>query len=430
MSKVLAAVLIAVPALADELLFELPVLESQSFAAGGDFPTWAQATSMSAMVVEFGHLGLVKGTESWPTPLRMGGRALGSALFNFFLVLLPPGQAWAHEEGHASAMAEVGIQSFNGVNDVGRDWGIGIPLYGMSDESIASAKAAFAPSWVRVQEAGWEAEQARLLRIERDTFLHPELGRLNVVPALLTKLSVIQYLAGCASDAFEISDEELAERDADAFTRDFAGPDCTGWVYDLFRPDEPYQARGPHPAGNGLRRIRRPSDLTDQERAYLHRQRNLSLLNLLDPNLFGFSGFGDTSGWRWNATVAHQLTSFGQAIDLNLFVHHGEVTAFATLTAYSNRHATFPGVRVDIERYPLGNFRLSGSTSLWVQPYGQRFDAPSGRPGFLVSASLDVPLGWKFEGRFSMMGKTEGWAPAEPSLDSAIEFGAGIVLVL
>jgi hypothetical protein len=43
-------------------------------------------------------------------------------------------------------------------------------------------------------------------------------------------------------------EEERNARLTDWHLSDFTAPDCTAWVYDMFRPDKSYQARGLHPS--------------------------------------------------------------------------------------------------------------------------------------------------------------------------------------
>jgi len=63
--------------------------------------------------------------------------------------------------------------------------------------------------------------------------------------------------------------------------RDFVGMDFTSWVYDLFRPNEPYTNRGIHPSGVGIKRYIKTSDLTKEEQSYLKLQGFLSLFNFI-----------------------------------------------------------------------------------------------------------------------------------------------------
>jgi hypothetical protein len=91
-----------------------------------------------------------------------------------------------------------------------------------------------------------------------------------------------------------------------------------GWVYDLFRPDEPYEDRGIHPSGIGIDRYRSESDFTPQERRYLRTQARLSFLNFADPNLLGLYQFdvGEYDGLplSFNASLQHLMAPFGYAM--------------------------------------------------------------------------------------------------------------------
>jgi hypothetical protein len=94
-----------------------------------------------------------------------------------------------------------------------------------------------------------------------------------------------------------------------------------GWVYDLFRPDEPYSARGIHPSGTGINRYRKTTDLTDEELSYLHAQRYWYIFNYVSPMLFNVNRItiGD-AGLYGNFAFRHFLTSFGTDTLLKTFL--------------------------------------------------------------------------------------------------------------
>ena len=79
----------------------------------------------------------------------------------------------------------------------------------------------------------------------------------------------------------------LARESANPLQRDFAGLDCNGWVYDLYRPDQPYGVRGLREDGS-VRRPRLWDDLSGRERATLKEMELLSLLNFANSAFFGF----------------------------------------------------------------------------------------------------------------------------------------------
>src|SRR6185369_11033773 len=143
----------------------------------------------------------------------------------------------------------------------------------------------------------------------------------------LAKVNSILYVyTSGTSNADGLTDEVNAKEGANVPKRDFTGLDFTAWVYDLHRPDEPYAARGVHPSGVGIDRYIRYSDLSDAEKSYLRLQGYLQVLNLIDPNLFGFTRFtarrrAGTDGAdgaapprppiEWMLSAFHLLAPFG-----------------------------------------------------------------------------------------------------------------------
>ena len=209
-----------------------------------------------------------------------------------------------------------------------------------------------------------------VLRLERQHFFDGATSW-NVPLYLLVKVNSIAYIAsGSTSEANRLTDQWERDEGTAVSRRDFTGHDFTAWVYDLFRPDEPYTARGMHPSGVGLRRYIRESDLTDAERAYLHRQGRLAMLNLLDPNLVS------VSGGRFNAAAAHVLTPFGYTIDLNSFIHP---KLFVALHDYVNHERSFPSARGSRSRRAMATACTSAFSRPWraVGRVGERARAPA-----------------------------------------------------
>ena len=199
--------------------------------------------------------------------------------------------------------------------------------------------------------------------------------------------------------------------------RDFTGHDFTAWVYDLFRPDEPYQARGIHPSGVGIRRYIRESDLSPAEKSYLRRQGFLAGVNLLDPNLYGGYGF-KRGGRAINLSAAHSLTPFGYSIDINTFLIDHNRHAFVVLHAYRNHERTWPGIEIETETKTL-----SPRVAIWLQPSQQLFRDRRARFGGL--AALRLRRGkWYAEAE----AKSAGWISGNVHLNPAAALRVGVVL--
>lgn len=427
--------------LPDRLPLPLPVLALRS-EPGSSFPSWEQAVHLTSDAFLLSHWLVMNQTEGIHNNiLRIAVQVAGSLALDFVTIRAIP-LGWAHEEGHRDVMARYNIIGHNGVIDPPGSWPPSYrPVYGMTDEQLAAFKLQNNADFVRMQAAGWESELNTNLAIEKATFYYDRPGPQNVFILLLNNASVISYLSACLDQRAmdELYQDEANAVGTNIYLRDFTGPDCTGWAYDLHRPTEPYAARGPHPSGVGIRRDRLPSDLTAEELSYLRRQRNLTLLNFVNPNAFGFSSFSATNPlngrrFRFNAFLMHQLTSFGSATDLHLLAAQDEVRVGATLHGFTNGQMLFPGLSAEIERFPFyllgGTFHLTGVVSLWLQPKEQAFKTSEMAPGAMASVTVAKRIFDAFDVTLRVRGKTAGWVPVYASTDPAGDATLGVNVLL
>src|SRR6266849_2263160 len=295
-------------------------------------PTMQQSLDLSSAFHETGAVALQR---AFGQHERRGKWAVGIFdLLTLGVVAVPFSDIWLHEEWHRAVLSSRGIGSRNDVYDfdIGAD---AIAVSHVRDEDLIRLKRDHPEDQVRLQEAGIEGELMLTQRLQKDHFF----GRSNAwhLPAYwLVKFGTWGYVASGATHGSDVlTDDMNAKEGADVARRDFTGHDFNGWVYDLFRPDEPYTARGTHPSGVGINRYRKSTDMTPEEQAFLHRQGRLSLINFLDPNLVDFDGADVRLGSRTltvNANAAHFLTSFGYAIDANIFLRDdGRHKMFVTL---------------------------------------------------------------------------------------------------
>ena len=249
-------------------------------------------------------------------------------------------------------------------------------------------------------------------------------------------INAIGYLQLCDSaEADTTTQEFLASEDTHISKRDFTGLDCDGWVYDLFRPDEPYAARGVHPSGVGIDRYIQHSDLTRQEKNYLHRQYLLSYLNLANPFLLEFRHFAASNPWSgraaaWNLTLRHHLTSFGYTVDANLFWRQAGDNLLFTVHNYFNKQHYFPGFDLELVDTPvnlLGHAVPVGlGAGLWQQPEAQSFTTDRGSVGGHARLRLALPLGRDLAPYVEIAGKTAGWQAGTVYLQSQVEGRLGL----
>ena len=372
----------------------------------------AQSLALSTIFYEESHRAIQK---AWGDKEQYG--RLTVALFDAFtsgIIPLPLSDTWLHEEFHRAVMSNRGVSSYNDVYHF-EIAPTAIAVSHVSDEALAQLKLEHPADFVRLNAAGIEGEYALVERLERRQFFSRN-DLYHLAEYWLVKLNSSAYvLSGTAHDSETETEKWEREEGTNVPRRDFTGHDFTAWMYDLSRPDEPYAARGIHPSGVGIRRYRRPSDLTQAERDYLDMAGRRTLLNFLDPNLVGIREF-QTGAVRWNATASALLTSFGLAIDLRSYLDtHGHRIAVA-LHRYSNHDRAFPGIEAELQ-----GTTMTPRLMLWTQPRDQRFRTHDAQAGGLAGVTI----------RHKHLlveadAKTAGWVEGNVHLDSAVTARAGI----
>ncbi|HWA71836.1 MAG TPA: hypothetical protein VG937_05875 [Polyangiaceae bacterium] len=346
------------------------------------------------------------------------------------LVYVPPADGWMHEEWHRAVMSRRGIDSYNDVYKIP----IGANLINVShvrDEDLVRLKRNHPAEQVRLSAAGIEGDLTLGLEFDKDRFFAGTRAG-TLVTQWLTTLNVIAYMSAAAFHSDATTERQNQKEGSNVAIRDFTGLDPDGWVYDLFRPDEPYEARGVHPSGVGIDRYRSESDLTRRERRYLRSQAYLSWLNLLNPQLFGLYEF--ELGRRYgqpvtlNASVQHMMAPFGYSLGLNLFGKVGRYGAFGELRAFVSEARVLPGLGAELVRYPLPwlDATVSPRVQLWLQPQAQRFFAHAVSPGGALGLRANLPIYAPFELYLDASAKTAGWVPGNVFLGPSLNLRSGV----
>lgn len=409
---------------------------------GGSFPSVSQALGITCGVTRGVHHSLVnlwhpgiadRSPRALAANRRLGGLCASLLVFD----ALSPFSGWAHEEGHRAILSLRGISSRN---EIYRNPFAGmVSVSHVRDEDLAWLKDRHPADMVRLAEMGGEVQLESVLRMRKANFFSGRASTCDLLDWWLRLGSLTWYVWYCGEDdANRLIEEETLKENADVSRRDIVGGDYLSWVYDLFRPDEPYLAgvRGrPHPSGVGVDRYIQPSELTGEERRYLRRQGRLMLLNFLSPQLFGFDRFGGadpaTGGDRWwNVAVTHQLTTFGTATGLHLLCRRGGTNLAFTLNNYFSRYRYWPGLSVELAEVPVrvagSALLVSASGSAWLQPAGQRFAATKARGGGGMILGVACPLAERLAWRIECDGKSEGWVAGNVYLDPAWQARMGL----
>lgn len=400
-----------------------PVVADLPFNAGGwdgdelEWPSMPESLTLSKCLYQLGHKGIQRGLREVAERPLWG--QLGVVAFDLLMPGRPGGTAWSHEEWHRAVLSVRDIDSYNQIYDL-RFFGGGIvAVTDVRDADLAALKRDHNPDLVRLAAAGIESYHELDLALEKDEFFR-DTTVYNRFLLWLNAVNGVAYVGSSLLDSVDNIEREGHETEDSEDDKDILGHDVTSWVYDLHRPDEPYADRGAHPNGAGVDRYISRGDLSDAEKRYLKIQAGLALLNFVDPFLFGKTAF-TTGDVRWNATLRHHLTSFGAAIDGNLFLEAPRLgRAFFTLHSYYNKERPYVGLEAQVIDRPVGPLRLTARAMLWEQPRDQAFRTTAGTFGGLVGARAAVSVtGW-FRPTVEVEAKSAGWVAGNPYLDAVV----------
>jgi hypothetical protein len=411
------------------LTLQLPLYDSAAKKVSGFSPSLMQAHALSQDYYLGSHRLIAELFDSTASDMPHPIEDFALIAFDYLSSVAPAGQTWLHEEAHRSVLSQYGIRSHNGVYDASLSDST-IPVDEVRDMDLIRLKRDHPADMVRLSTAGMEAESQFALNLEKAQFFDRALPRQRFL-IVLSHLGPIGYRNFCDSRrGDQATREDLKAEGPDEMKRDFTGYDCVSYVYDLFRPDEPYEARGPHPSGEGLARYRSRDDLTSTEKKYLHRMALYSWANLIDPFWFPFSSWewGDK---RWAATLRHHLTPFGHSFEQNIFVKNPDSDEGGHLfiaRQYSNQKATLPGIEWQCFRCQIwsGGRSLDLRSAVWFQPESLLYRSRNWQLGGYLALQLQQDLHEQARAFAELMTKTRGWMADEINLAPATHFRLGV----
>lgn len=421
-----------------DLHFELPLVDVPfQTENGGAWPSMEQATWVTANLYQGSHFLLAKLLD--PHSPRWG-KALGAkviiTVFDGLTVLVPGFLAWQHEEWHRAVMSWRDIGSYDDVYNL--DFGGITNVSHVTDEDLVRLKAQHPADSVRMSMAGIEGNYAEAFALEKMQFFE-HTTTWNTATLWWLYFGNSDYLHQCASSSADTTTNEQNQKEGtDVPRRDFTGLDCDGWTYDLFRPDEPYAARGVHPSGVGIDRYRGYSQLSPAEQRFTRKQFWLSLLNFADPNLIGFQRF--RLPWLvrgepldFNAALRLIPAAFGYDVRLDLFLQRMRTqNVLVSLHGYFNRGGPLPGLEVALYRLPVGHLagatlRLGGRVAGWLQPARLRYDSDGIDVGGLIAARAGLGLLRACEPYVEVEAKSSGWVTGSVFLDANVSARIGLI---
>ncbi len=287
--------------------------------------------------------------ERFLNRLAANGTAAGiDLLLAYKLMVFSP--VWNHEEFHRNGLTLRGIPSFDDTyyRLVGGD----IPSGSVSrvrDEDLAYFKATDPIGLVRTFAAGIESQFLLVRNMQKDNFFL-DTDYANIAMNILVTKQAVDYVNQFRHKDYDRSIDTMNHYGKTIALRDFVGWDFTPWVYDMFRPNEPYEARGTHPNGTGIDRAIKRSKLSNEEDAYLTRMGRLQYMNFLSPFMVGIHAIRINENNSFNFALRHYLTSFGYNINADFFVNHKGKNILVGLHSFSQQepHLSWFGGRAAI----------------------------------------------------------------------------------
>lgn len=409
---------------------DLPLIDSPFNNTAASWPSMDQAVAYSRAAYQTLHYS----TGHILNPYYEGAlgyvNALGYLGIDVLFSYLPLGESWVHEEFHRAVMGVRGTSSYDGVYDIPIGAG-SISVYKVKDEDLIRLKRDHPADMVRLPAAGVEGQTLLVQALEKDAFFD-HVDNWHGIQYLLSYSNTWAYITSGSTNEANTLTDEMNEKEPTIAARDFVGHDFTSWVYDLHRPDEPYENRGTHPSGTGINRYRKESDLSLGERRFLKLQGKLNLINFLDPLLFGVNRFQAGENWQWNLNGQHYLTSFGYSLQMNLFLKNEATNLLVSPMLQRNQKLSTPGLALELVRWPVPHFIphvprfLSLKAMVWKQAENQRYDDSAAAIGGLVDLTFWWPLSGRTEFFAGASAKSPGWVAGNPYLDRNASARSGI----
>ena len=382
------------------------------------------------------HYGVVRGFETWLKPIdgRIYGRLLKeliAASLDGFLITIPFGIGWVHEEFHRNTMTVRNIGSYD------EAWlfkqGGTVAVSHILDEDLIAFKKQYPAEHIRMSSAGIEGQYFQIKELQKRSFFQ-QTNLPNTGFYLLSTLTAVDYV-GSGSDADYFAEiVEMLGYEETMEERDFTGHDFASWVYDLHRPDEPYENRGPHESGVGLNRYINPQDHTLEMTNYIEKMAKRQYLNYLSPTMLGIQNITINDQLKMNFAIRHYLTPFGDSRELDVLIKYEAYYLLIAPSVFTNKDNSYYGLEVEmvdgIAHLSDHAFRYTPRIVLWSQPENQRYADNKARAGGLFGLKVIHETDQRINYYLDVEAKSRGWVAGNPYLDSNLSLRLGACISL
>ena len=348
----------------------------------------------------------------------------------YYLMVFGP--VWLHEEFHRNGITHNCIASHN---DTYYRLKGGTPPSGsiskVKDEDLIRWKRENPQDMIRSFAAGIEAQYELVRGMRKDNFFQ-KTNYANIAMNILITKQAVDYVNQFKLKDYDESIDRANRHEPTIDVRDFVGWDFTAWVYDLFRPTEPYAVRGEHPYGPGIHRDIKCADLTQEEDDYLSKMGNLQYFNYLAPAMIGINRIKLNPNTYFSFAGRHILTSFGYDLGADFFIDKGGSQWFIGLHGYQNKNRFYPGI--EIEKPTFSKYGSSGAVNIkaramaWLQPQDQLFYTDKATPGGLLQIRTDFGMNKKINWYTELEAKTSGWVAGNPYLSGNVTVRSGLAV--
>ncbi len=411
--------------------YNLPVLDiPQNLESPHLYPSMYQSLQWSQDLYnlsfhgidKLGKLAIRDGEKKWK---RDGFNYVVGLAFSKYASELPiPLGIWAHEEYHRSVLGVYNISSKNG-NWIFHRWDG--TVYGPSDTELANLKSENLNGLLYSYVAGMQYETQLTQSHQVDAFVSNQNG---FAPPLYL------YNAYYAWNYFHFSTSEASNKvkniapefeSKNPSERDFAGADLTAWVYDMFSPDSSYLSRDLFPGGDGVNRRIGFSDLTEDGQEFLIRQRNLALLNFLNPAIFLVKEIRLGNEVEVLPFAQYQPTYFGNTLSFNLPIRTANNSFFVGIQNFNNHSLHRIGIELGLYQQEfrfVSGLKTDLFLNLWDQP--THYFSTGSRAGGSAQVTLSYPMSSKWLVYIQTGWKSAGWLEGNPYLDQKMNALVGL----
>jgi len=408
-----------------KLRLNVPVVEfPQNLSLLYHFPSMNQALEWSNDLYELSFWGIEELGDKFfisKTKPYTKWRKFSNNTFKYAISLgfskygseLPiPLGVWGHEEFHRSVLGVNDISSKNG-NWLFSRWDG--TVYGISDLTLGNLKDTDIKQLLYSYVAGVQYEISLNEKVALDEFYKQR---------SMPRSALLLYNSYYVFNYFRFSTSSLSDsvkilapphESKNPTERDFAGADLTAWVYDMFNPELPYTSRDQFPDGEGVNRRVGFSDLSEEAQDYLIKQKQLSLLNFINPAIFFIERIRINNALSFNLFTQYSPTHFGNDIAIYFPVKYKKYDLL--INAF--------GVGFGLYNFKFSKKIESDFTlNVWNQP-----ESFSGN-NKVFGGNLSLKTKYVFTDNFSVFarinGKTEGWILGNPYLSSNLSIQMGV----